>query len=104
MRSSELFEARQMTSSRQSPRMSPDRTGFDLVPLFEELPVAVNKVLAVCVEGSHLVMLMPSSNSRVRSASHQTTLLTLGGAVALMTSPVSPRRRPPGAPHASTPG
>ena len=34
---------------------------------------------------THLVMLMLSSSSRVRSASHQTTLLTLGGAVALMT-------------------
>src|SRR5215204_2647101 len=104
MRSSLLSDERQTTSSRQSPRMSPERTGLDLVPLFEALPVALSIVETPRVAGSHFVMLMPSSNSRVKSASHQTTLFTLGGGVVLMTSPVSPRRRPPGAPQASAPG
>jgi len=40
--SAELSDLRQITSSRQSPKMSPASAGVDFVPLFDESPGAVD--------------------------------------------------------------
>ena len=66
---------RQITSSRQSPRMSAQRQGFDLVPLFEAQPSAVSSRPARAGRRSHLAIVVPSSSSRSRSPSHQTPKL-----------------------------
>ena len=59
-----------MTSSRQSPRMSPDSDGVALVLLLECTPLAVSS--RVSDEVPYLSMLVASSSSRTGSASHQT--------------------------------
>src|SRR5262245_55387027 len=69
MRSAELVLVRQMTSSRQSPRMSADSAGLALVPLFDATPLAVSRRVSPPVP--YLSMRVWSSSSRTGSASHQ---------------------------------
>ncbi len=59
----------QMTSSRQSPRMSPESDGVALVPLLEwtEAPVSSR----VSDEVPYLSIRVPSRSSRTVSPSHQ---------------------------------
>src|SRR4051812_39213181 len=69
MRSAVLSVVGQITSSRQSPNRSPDSDGVDLVPLLECTLAAVSR--RVSPEVPYLSMWVPSSSSRVVSASHQ---------------------------------
>src|SRR5262245_44379574 len=85
MRSAELFDSRQMTSSRQSPRMSALSAGVALVPLFEEIPDSDNRVVVFPASQFHLVIEVPSSNSRSGSPSHQTPKLIEGFAEEIST-------------------
>ena len=62
MRSARLSDVRQMTSSRQSPRMSADSAGVDLVPLFDATPEPVSSRVSPPVP--YLSMWVPSSSSR----------------------------------------
>src|SRR4051794_40142278 len=75
MRSSLLSAVRQITSSRQSPKISAQRHGVDLVPLLETHPSATSSGDSLSVFQSHLVMRLESSNSRSVSPSHQTPKL-----------------------------
>src|SRR5215212_5488060 len=71
MRRAVLSAVRQTTSSRQSPRMSPRSAGVAFVELFDASPAGESSVLALLVVQSHFEMVVPSSNSRRKSASHQ---------------------------------
>src|SRR3954451_14322872 len=73
MRSARLSEVGQMTSSRQSPRMSAESVGGDLVPLLACTPDAVSSRVSPPVP--YLSMCVPSRSSRWASPSHQTTKL-----------------------------
>src|SRR5688572_573245 len=77
MRRALLLLVRQMASSRQSPRMSPDRAGVALVPLLEATPLAVSRRVSLPVP--YLSMRVWSSSSRTGSASHQMTKLAEDG-------------------------
>ena len=55
--------------------LNAERYGFDFVLLFDETPLVVKRVVVVWVVGFHLEIVVPSSSSRSKSASHQTTLL-----------------------------
>jgi hypothetical protein len=70
MRSELLSAALQMTSSRQSPRISALSAGVALVPLFDNAPPAVRSRTSVPDVQSHLLIQMSSRISRSRSASH----------------------------------
>src|SRR5262245_9849760 len=85
MRRAEVFDSRQMTSSRKSPRMSALSAGVALVPLFDEIPGSDNRVVALPASQSHLEIVVPSSNSRSGSPSHQTPKLIEGFAEAIST-------------------
>src|SRR5215475_16136943 len=85
MRSAALFDSRQITSSRQSPRMSALRQGVALVPLFEEIPESASSGDVLPASQFHLVIAVPSSNSRNRSPSHQTPKLIEGLAAEICT-------------------
>src|SRR5687768_11222020 len=91
---------RQITSSRQSPRMSPLSDALDLVPLLEETPGG--HVFELAGSRSKLTrppvppvtrqseMVVPSSSSRSGSASHQTPeLVNILPGLAWMTAPVA---------------
>src|SRR5678815_124294 len=80
MRSAALSAVRQITSSRQSPRMSAESAGVDLVPLFDMAPVAVNSRSSVDVFQFHFAIQLLSRISRSGSASHQTAKFVDGGA------------------------
>ena len=67
MRSSLLSALRQITSSRQSPRMSAHRPGVDLVELLEAHPRAESNIFSVLFSQSHLVMVVRSRISRTSS-------------------------------------
>src|SRR5690606_12754338 len=87
-----------ITSSRQSPKRSALNTGVDFVPLIETHPSAVNSRPA-----PYLSMWFPSSNSRVRSPSHQIRKLVDGGLApirspAVFSNPWDPEN------HSSAPG
>src|SRR5215475_12496219 len=90
MRSAALFVSRQITSSRQSPKMSALSAGVALVPLLEEMPESVSSVVVFPASQFHLVIVTPSSNSRSRSPSHQTPKL-IEGLVAEICTPRGPR-------------
>src|SRR3954467_15515539 len=77
MRSLVLSVVGQMTSSRQSPRMSAWRDGVDLVLLLACTPLAVSSRVSALVP--YLSMCVPSSSSRWASPSHQITKLVLDG-------------------------
>src|SRR5215510_1251737 len=77
MRRKRLSVVRQTTSSRQSPRMSPERAGVALVPLLEVAPSAVSS--RVSEDVPYLSMWLLSSSSRTVSASHQTRKLVEDG-------------------------
>src|SRR4051794_2640658 len=77
MRSLVLSVVGQMTSSRQSPRMSACSDGVDLVPLLECTPLAVSSRVSALVP--YLSMWVASSSSRCASPSHQMTKLALDG-------------------------
>src|SRR5689334_14783599 len=66
-RSAVLLDSRSTSSSRQSPRRSAVSVGVDLVPLLEAQPDAESSA----PEAPSLVIEVPSSSSRVSSASHQ---------------------------------
>src|SRR5688572_23046820 len=69
MRSALLPVVRKITSSRQSPRTSPDSAGVDLVPLLDVVPSAVSSRVSPPVP--YLSTWLLSSSSRTVSASHQ---------------------------------
>src|SRR5215204_1288208 len=94
MRSAVLSAVRQMTSSRQSPRMSPESAGVAFVELLEESPAGESNVFVLLVSQSHFEMVVPSSNSRRRSASHQTAKFLGEGAEVLIRTPVALQRPP----------
>src|SRR3954453_21572547 len=79
MRSSFPSVVGQITSSRQSPRMSADSDGVALVPLTEVQPSAVTIRSVFWVFQFHLSMWFLSSSSRKQSPSHQTAKLQLDG-------------------------
>ena len=64
------------TSSRQSPRMSAERQGFDLVPLLNR-PSNFCMSMMACFSQSYFETVSRSSSSRSRSPSHQMPKLTL---------------------------
>src|SRR5688572_32286942 len=65
-RNAELFDSLQMISSRQSPSRSAVSAGVDLVPLFDAQPLALSSE-----PPPYLLIDVPSSSSRLSSASHQ---------------------------------
>src|SRR5215207_3934470 len=89
MRSAVLSDVRQMTSSRQSPRMSPRRDGVAFVELLEETPEGDRSTLEVFVSQFHFEMVVPSSNSRRRSASHQIPKFIGEGLEVVIRTPVA---------------
>src|SRR5215207_2077549 len=94
MRSAVLSAVRQMTSSRQSPSTSAERAGVAFVVLFEATPGGDSSVAAVRVVQFHFEMVVPSSNSRRRSASHQMAKFFGDGAEVLIWTPVALQRPP----------
>ncbi len=101
MRSALLSSVRQMTSSRQSPRMSADSAGVAFVPLFDATPSPVSS--RVSPSGPYLSMWVPSSSSRVRSPSHQLRKLALEG-LGPISSPAVFRSAPSALDQNSAPG
>src|SRR3954452_8163029 len=91
-----------MTSSRQSPRMSPDSDGVDFVPLFECTSAPVSS--RVSPEVPYLSMCVASSNSRVASPSHQITKLVEPGFRVATTEPLGLRSPSAAADQDSAPG
>src|SRR3712207_1347431 len=100
MRRAVLSEVRQTTSSRQSPRMSPESAGVDFVELFEERPAGESSAVLVFVSQFHFEMVVPSSSSRRRSASHQTAKFVGEGLVVPICTPLA-LIRPPREPYIS---
>src|SRR5919106_6410955 len=90
MRSAVLSDARQTTSSRQSPKMSALSDGVALVPLFDATPAGASSVESVPVVQFHFEIVTLSSSSRSGSASHQTPKL-MDGLVAAIWKPRGPR-------------
>src|SRR5215467_2512372 len=90
MRSASLDDSRQITSSRQSPRMSALRFGVALEPLFDDTPDGASSVVVLPASQSHLEIVAPSSSSRSRSPSHQTPKL-IDGLVAEICTPRGPK-------------
>src|SRR5690606_748591 len=86
-----------MASSRQSPNRSAVSEGVDLVPLLEAPPEAVSRTAPPA-----FWMVIPSSNSRSRSPSHQARKLVLLGE--MLTTVPEALRTPPAAPQNSAPG
>src|SRR4030095_1520212 len=89
MRSAELFVSRQITSSRQSPRMSALSAGVALVPLLEAMPESESRLVVFPASQFPLLIVVPSSNSRSRSPSHQAPKL-IDGLVAEICTPRGP--------------
>src|SRR5258708_35519376 len=105
MRNSLLSVVLQMTSSRQSPRISAHSAGVALVPLLEVQPSAVRRRVSEPSVQFHLEIVLRSSNSRSKSASHQTPQLQERGLRSEICSPLTfqtPRRPAPDA-HISYP-
>src|SRR5215470_9172391 len=78
MRSAALPVSRHITSSRQSPKMSALRQGVAFVPLLEAIPESESRLDVFPASQFHLLIVVPSSNSRNRSPSHQTPKLIDG--------------------------
>ena len=78
MRSAVLSDVLQITSSRQSPKISAVKQGVCFVPLFAEHSDAVSN--RVSLLDPYLSMWLPSRSSRITSASHQTRKLSDPGA------------------------
>src|SRR5690242_4361811 len=97
MRNWVLLLLRQITSSRQSPKISAVSPGLALVPLFEATLLPVSRVLMPPV--LHLLMVMLSSSSRDKSPSHQIAKLMDGVEVEIC--PPEGLRKPPREAHAS---
>src|SRR5215468_3485841 len=89
MRSAALPDSRQITSSRQSPKMSALKHGVALVPLLDAIPVSESSGVVFPASQFHLLIVVPSSNSRNRSPSHQTPKL-IEGLVAEICTPRGP--------------
>src|SRR5215475_11429690 len=102
MRSARLSVVRQITSSRQSPRMSAERTGVALMPLLEATPLAVSS--RVLPFGSYLSICVLSRSSRTGSASHHTVKLSEGGLVADTCRPLVSKSPEVAELHDSAPG
>src|SRR5215510_5947755 len=99
---SAVFDSLKITSSRQSPRISADRFGVDLVPLIDDAPEAVSKRVSPPVP--YLSMWLLSSSSRTKSPSHHTRKLTeLGLRPALPPEPLKRLVMPSPAPQNSAP-
>src|SRR5271155_1958813 len=92
MRNSLLSRVRQMTSSLQSPRMSAQRHGVDLVPLFDTQPSATTSGVSVPDSQFHLVIQLLSRISRSGSPSHQTPKLHDRGLRSEIVSPLTSHR------------
>src|SRR3954470_21217223 len=100
MRSAELFDSRQTTSSRQSPNRSAVSAGVLLVPLLEAHWLQFRSE-----EPPYFEMVVPSSSSRVSSASHQIKkLIELGGLPTFMPVVAEYRSLLAPAAHISAPG
>src|SRR3954467_4581850 len=100
MRSSLLSVVRQITSSRQSPRISAHKTGVALVPLLAEQFSATSRRVSVSVCQFHFEITLRSSNSRSKSPSHQTPKLQELGLPSEICSPFTfqtPRKPGPDA-------
>src|SRR5262249_18827405 len=89
MRSAALFVSRQITSSRQSPKMSALRQGVAFVPLLEAIPESESRFDVFPASQFHLLIVVPSSSSRSRSPSHHTPKL-IDGLVAEICTPRGP--------------
>src|SRR5688572_2168399 len=100
MRSCELSEVRQMTSSRQSPKRSADSAGVDFVPLLELRPPGDRIELLLLVAGFHFEIVVPSRISRIVSASHQQAKFICPGRELEICTPVA-LISPPREPHIS---
>src|SRR5580765_7830697 len=100
MRRLRLSDGRQMTSSRQSPNKSALRQGVDLVLLLEERPPGERSELLELLNQFHLEIVVPSSVSRSRSASHHTQKFIWLGRELVICTPVA-LIKPPRAPHIS---
>src|ERR1044071_8039764 len=88
MRRAVLSLVAQTTSSRQSPKRSPERAGVAFVPLSEWTEAPVSR--RVSEEGPYLSMCVPSRSSRTGSPSHQDRKLTEDGSRPLV-APASSR-------------
>src|SRR4051812_9043687 len=100
MRSSRPSAERQITSSRQSPRMSAESAGVALVPLLAAHSAQRSNSVVVESFQFHFEITTPSSNSRSGSASHQIPKLMDGGLRAEISTPFA-ENRPPRAAQAS---
>src|SRR4030095_2770082 len=89
MRSAALPVSRQITSSRQSPSMSALSAGVGFVPLLEAIPESESRLDVLPAVQFHLLIVVPSSNSRSRSPSHHTPKL-IEGLVAETCTPRGP--------------
>src|ERR1044072_8739243 len=96
MRSAVLSAVRQMTSSRQSPWMSPEGPGGDFVELLDERADGESNAVRVLVSQFHFEMVVPSSSSRRRSPSHQTAKFVKLGLVVAIATPAAGLRAPGG--------
>src|SRR5262245_40303795 len=106
-----LSSARTTTSSRQSPRISALKLGFDFVLLLVSAPVIVKRRVSLdrpylSMRGAPLPLSWPSSNSRTASASHQTRKFDVLGRrpMLLPALPKSAFVAPPPEAHISAPG
>src|SRR5215213_4522649 len=103
MRSARLSDVGQITSSRQSPRMSACSEGVAFVPLLECTPLAVSRRVSPPVP--YLSMWVPSSSSRCASPSHQMTKFVEPGLRLATCAPFVVLRSPLTAlDHVSAPG
>src|SRR5262245_46680049 len=100
MRNASFVFSRQITSSRQSPKISALKLGVALVPLFEEMPEGASIGLDVLVFHPHLEIVGLSRISRNRSPSHQTMKFICPGRFGVICVPLA-AIKPPRAPHIS---
>src|SRR5262245_36797140 len=106
MRNSLLSFVRQITSSRQSPKMSALSVGVAFVPLLDVQPSAVSNRSSLPVVQFHFEIVFRSSNSLSTSPSHQTPKLQDRGDASEIFSPLALKRPVTPAPltHDSKPG
>src|SRR5262245_30748283 len=89
IRNSLLSDVRQITSSRQSPRMSALRAGVAFVPLFDAQPSAVSNTASTLSAQFHLKIMLRSSNSLSVSPSQKTPKLHERGSRSDIFSPLA---------------
>src|SRR5690348_8964534 len=89
IRNSLLSVVRQITSSRQSPRMSALSAGVAFVPLFDAQPSAVSIMVSAPSAQFHLKIVLRSSNSLSVSPSQKTPKLQERGSWSDIFSPLA---------------